>query len=378
MRLGKPAFLGSSDRLHDATHRIGVLVANLGSPASPTAAGLRPYLRQFLSDPRVIEQPRWKWLTILNCIVVPFRSPKSAKAYKEVWTDEGSPLLSITRRQAKAIASEFQGLPVDFEVGMTYGEPSIPSALRRLRDCGMTHLFVLPMYPQYAASTVGAAYDALARELATWRWVPQLRFQSGYLDEPGYIDVLAGSISEHRKTNGTPQLTLFSFHGTQLASLHAGDPYHCQCHKTAREAAKTAGLKDGEWLVSFQSRFGSDPWLEPYTIEMMKSLPGQGIKDLQVICPAFSADCLETLEEISGENKEAFMEAGGERFSYIPCLNDSPAHVDFLARIVRDNIKDWIERVNATNDGEAASERVERAKTTRPFTEGSEKPSFRR
>lgn len=377
MTLGRPRYRGRTDRPHERKRRIGVLLANLGSPAAPTASALRPYLRQFLSDTRVIEEPRWLWLSILNLAVVPFRSPKSAKAYEEVWTDDGSPLIAITRRQAKAVAERLKDLPVDVEVGMSYGEPSIPSALRRLSDAGMTHMLVLPLYPQYAASTVGSVFDSVSRELSSWRWVPHVRFVSGYCDRSGYAKALAGSIARHRKENGEPQLTLFSFHGTQLAALENGDPYHCQCHRTAREAAEAAGIPERQWAVSFQSRFGSDPWLQPYTIEMMRELPGKGVKDLQVICPAFAADCLETLEEIAGENREAFLGAGGERFSYIPALNDDPEHVDFLAGIVRDEAGGWADAVGAANEEGEANARIERAGRTRPLTEGRERPAVK-
>ena len=370
MRLGRPSYRGARDRPHDSEARIGVLLANLGSPASPDAAGLRPYLRQFLSDTRVIEAPRWLWLSILNLVVVPFRSPRSAKAYREIWTDEGAPLLAMVAKQREALANRLGDRPIVVEQGMTYGEPSLPSALRRLQDAGATHLLVLPLYPQYAASSVGSVFDAVARELSTWRWVPHLRFVSGYCQDPRYVEILARSITEHREKHGDGTHTLFSFHGTQLESLVAGDPYHCQCPRTAREAAAAAGLADGTWTVSFQSRFGRDPWLQPYTIEMMERLPKEGTKDLHVVCPAFSADCLETLEEICGECKEAFLAAGGESFSYVPALNDREDHIEFLAEIVNENVVDWEKEVAKANDPNAIEERSRRFTETKPSTEG--------
>ena len=377
MTIGRPCYKGSKDRPHDKEHRIGILVANLGSPNAPTAAKLRLYLRQFLSDTRVIEEPRWLWFFILNLIVVPFRSPKSAKAYQEIWTEEGSPLIAISNRQVAKLEIKCADMPVDIELGMSYGNPSIPSALEKLREKGMTHLLVMPMYPQYAASTVGSVFDTVTRELMSWRWVPHLRFLSGYFDSKGYVGLLAEKIKKHQQEHGRPKMTLFSFHGTQLASLVDGDPYHCQCHRTARETSAQAGIEDGKWAVSFQSRFGKDPWLEPYTIEMMRRLPQQGADDIQVICPAFSVDCLETLEEIAGENKEAFLAAGGKKFSYIPALNDDDSHIDFLAQLARKNVEDWVRTVNAANEKASADERVKLAAKIRPCTEGKEKPDVK-
>lgn len=368
LRPGRPRYRGARDARHDRPARIGVLLANLGSPAAPTAAAVRPYLRQFLSDPRVIELPRWLWFWILNLVIVPFRSPKSAAAYREVWGEDGSPLLAISRRQREGVAKRLAKLPVEVELGMSYGEPAIADALRRLHARNCSHLLVLPLYPQYAAATVGSVFDGVAAELSRWRRVPQLRFVSGYCAEPGYVATLAAAIAAHRKEHGAPKLTVFSFHGTQLAALEAGDPYHCQCHRTAREAAAELGLGPDEWLVTFQSRFGNDPWLQPYTIEMMARLPAMGITDIQVVCPAFAADCLETLEEISGENQEAFRAAGGERFSYIPALNDSDEHLGFLAELITREIADWCPQVDAFNAGTA--KRHERAEATRPLTCG--------
>lgn len=342
MKLGKPIYLGSTATVHGAKQPLGVLLANLGSPQSPTAAGLRPYLRQFLSDPRVIEFPRWLWFVILNGIIVPWRSPRSAKAYREVWTKAGSPLVVISNRQRDKI-SDILGDDVVVELGMSYGQPAIGSALRNLHAANCRKIVVVPLYPQYAASTIGAVFDAVADELKQWRWVPELRFVAGYCSQPSYIKVLADSITRHEQEHGQPQLTVFSFHGTQLAALEQGDPYHCQCHLTARLVAQHLGWEDKRWLVTFQSRFGRDPWLQPFTVEEMARLPKRGIKNIQVVCPAFAADCLETLEEICGENQEAFLHAGGEKFSYIPALNDSEDHIAFLVKLIQTQIRDWEE-----------------------------------
>ena len=371
MGFGRPRYLGSPGYDHAAAPAVGVLLANLGTPAAPTAAALRPWLRQFLSDPRVIELPRALWWFILNCLIVPLRSPKSAQAYRQVWSADGSPLMAISRRQRDLIAAQLSDDPAVVELGMSYGQPSIADALRRLHDRNCRHIIVLPLYPQYAASTVGSVFDAVAGQLQSWRWVPHLRMISGYCQQSGYIDALASSLRDHRAEHGSPQLTVFSFHGTQLASLQQGDPYHCQCHRTARLAARELGLGDGQWQVAFQSRFGSDPWLQPYTIELMRQLPGNGIRDIQVVCPAFAADCLETLEEIACENREEFVKAGGERFSYVPALNDRPDHVAFLAGLLRREAGDWFEEIGRQRDPDQLAQRVRRRDRIEPITTGS-------
>lgn len=357
MKLGRPHYRGSTPSVHGAQQPIGVLLANLGSPASPTAAGLRPYLRQFLSDPRVIEYPRWLWWLILNCVIVPLRSPKSAAAYREVWTEAGSPLLAISKRQAAAIAAAL-GDNTKVALGMSYGTPSIATALQELHAANCHRIVVVPMYPQYAASTVGAVFDAVAAELARWRWVPELRFVAGYCARPAYVKVLADSIRAHEAEHGEPQLTVFSFHGTQLASLEAGDPYHCHCHLAARLTAAQLGWAAERWLVTFQSRFGRDPWLQPATIEEMARLPVRGIKKIHVICPAFAADCLETLEEICAENQAAFRAAGGTEFSYIPALNDQPAHIKFFTDLINEQTADWRSQAAVPMADRAAVERI--------------------
>lgn len=370
MGIGRPRYLGSPGHDHAAAPAVGVLLVNLGTPAAPTAAALRPWLRQFLSDPRVIETPRLPWWFILNCAIIPRRSPKSAAAYQRVWGKDGSPLLTISCLQRDLIARQLADQPVAVELGMSYGQPSIEFALRRLHDRGCRHLIVLPLYPQYAASTVGSVFDAVSKQLRGWRWVPHLRMISGYCQQPGYIEALAASLRDHRAEHGAPQMTVFSFHGTQLASLQQGDPYHCQCHRTARAAADALGLEKDEWLVSFQSRFGRDAWLQPYTIEVMRQLPGKGIKNVQVICPAFAADCLETLEEISGENRDEFVKAGGEAFSYVPALNERPEHISFLAELLKKEAGDWFEMIGRERKAEQLAERARRHQQIEPLTTG--------
>ena len=370
MGIGRPHYLGSPDYQHSSPPAVGVLLVNLGTPAAPTAAALRPWLRQFLSDPRVIELPRALWWFVLNCLIVPLRSPKSAEAYQQVWDKDGSPLMAISQRQRDLIARELADEPVAVELGMSYGQPSIPFALRRLHERNCRHLIVLPLYPQYAASTIGSVFDAVADELKSWRWVPHLRMVSGYCQQPEYIDVLADSLRQHRAEHGAPRLTVFSFHGTQLAALQQGDPYHCQCHRTARQVAKALELGQHEWLVTFQSRFGKDPWLQPYTIDVMQQLPGKGIKDVQVVCPAFAADCLETLEEISGENRDEFVKAGGEKFSYVPALNESAAHISFLAELLRKEAGDWFAQLGHERDAQHLARREEHFRQTEQVTVG--------
>ncbi len=344
------SFLGEADYQHGSTEKIGVLLANLGTPTAPTAKALRRYLRQFLSDPRVIEAPRVQWQIILNTVILPFRSPRSAEAYSRVWSEKGSPLMVNCRAQQSAITAAMSDLPIAVELGMSYGEPSIANALRSLKKQNCRRLLVLPLYPQYANSTTGSVFTDASRELTTWRAIPHFRFVSAYCDDSRYITALADSITTHWQQHGKPDKLLFSFHGTPQSMLEAGDPYHCLCHKTARLTAEKLALQEDEWLITFQSRFGRAEWLQPYTDETMKQLPTQGVRHVQAVSPAFSSDCLETLEEIAMENRDYFIEAGGEKFSYIPALNDSPAHIKFLSDLIHDNIRDWLSHIQQENN----------------------------
>ena len=331
---------------HDDTPRLGVLVANLGTPDAPDTPSLRKYLAQFLSDPRVIELPRLYWRAILHGIVLRTRPKKSAAAYREVWSDGGSPLLVTGRAQAQGIgerlAERLDG-PVAVELGMRYGNPSMPEALQKLRAQGAERLVVLPLYPQYSGSTTASTFDALADELKQWRWIPELRFIGQYHDDERYIRCLAASIQEHWAEHGKGEKLLFSFHGTPKRYLLDGDPYHCQCHKTARLVAEYLQLPDEAWMVAFQSRFGNEEWLKPYTDETITEFAKAGMKELDVICAGFSADCLETLEEIEGENAEYFEENGGESLRYIRCLNDRADHLDMLAALIMEHVQGWPE-----------------------------------
>lgn len=345
---------------HDRVPKIGVLVVNLGTPEAPTAAALRPYLRQFLSDPRVIELPKLQWQLILNLFVLTRRPKASAHAYGAVWTEEGSPLLAITNRQAAGIREILErevAAPVQVAVGMTYGEPSVATALRELREADVTRLLVLPMYPQYSGTTIGSVFDAVAKELTSWRVVPELHTIHGWHDEPGYVKALADSIREvwsrEGADGGEPEKLLFSFHGIPLRYFRNGDPYHCLCQETGRLVAEELGLADGRWVVAFQSLFGKEEWIKPYTAQTVTAMGEAGVESLDVICPGFSADCLETIEEIDIQNREFFEQAGGGRFRYVPALNDRPDHVRFLADLVKRHLQGWVDPQQAF-DSEAA------------------------
>ena len=328
---------------HGQPARNAVLVVNLGSPDEPTAPALRRYLAEFLSDPRVVEIPRIVWLPILHGIILRTRPARSAAKYATVWTPEGSPLARWTRRQAEALASELSGTHPGLLVrhAMRYGNPSVASVLDELRAAGATRVLVLPMYPQYAAATTASVADAVMQWAQGARRQPELRFIGEYHDDPGYIGALAERLSAHWAANGRADRLVLSFHGVPERSLLLGDPYHCQCHVTARLLAERLQLEPGRVLVTFQSRFGKAKWLEPYTEPTLRELAAGGVKSVDVMCPGFVADCLETLEEIDQEAREAFLESGGERFAYVPCVNDSPAFVQALADLARRHLQGW-------------------------------------
>ncbi len=335
-----PKYTGNSDYHHDTRACTGVLLTNLGTPEAPTAAALRRYLGEFLSDPRVIEVPRLIWWCILHGIILRVRPRKSAAAYAKVWTDAGSPLLVTTRQQAAALQQRL-GDAMQVAIGMRYGKPSIRDGLESLRAANTTRVLVLPLYPQYAAATTASTFDAVSNVLKNWRRLPELRMVNHYHDEPAYISALARSIERHWAEYGRPDRLIFSFHGIPMHYFTAGDPYHCECHKTARLVAESLQLQDDQWQVTFQSRFGPREWLKPYTDMTLKELPGQGVRHVQIICPGFAADCLETLEEIDMQNREFFMTAGGENFSYIPALNAQMDHIDALLEIISKHTSGW-------------------------------------
>ncbi|MBL1293829.1 MAG: ferrochelatase [Thiotrichales bacterium] len=324
----------------------GILIANLGTPDAPTASALRRYLGEFLWDKRVVEIPRPIWWLILHGIILRARPAKSAQAYKSVWTEGGSPLMvnGIGQKEAlqKRLTERFAG-PVIVELAMRYGKPSIESGLEKLRDAGAQRILVLPLYPQYSAATTASTFDAVANTLKKWRWVPELRFVQHYHDSPSYIQAIVNSIEEDWQENGRADKLIFSFHGMPKRTLLAGDPYHCECQKTARLVAEKLNLNKDDYLVSFQSLFGKEEWLKPYTDETLKRLSAEGLTSLDIVCPGFSSDCVETLEEIMIENKGYFIEGGGERFNYIPCLNVREDHVTALEDVVVNHTQGWAE-----------------------------------
>ena len=337
---------GDKSYFHGKSESVGVLLVNLGTPDEPTTSAVRKYLSQFLSDSRVVEIPRLIWLPILHGIVLRKRPAASAENYKKVWTDKGSPLLYIGLKQAKRLQQEmesrFKG-PVHIELAMRYGKPSINNGLEALQKKGAHRILVLPLYPQYSATTTATTFDAIAKIMAGWRWIPEFRFVNQYHDFAPYIEALAKSVKEHWRNNQQGEVLLMSFHGLPKRNLDLGDPYFCQCHKTARLLAKKLELKDSQWKITFQSRFGKAEWLKPYTDKMLMKLPSEGIKSVDIICPGFPADCLETLEEINGENREYFEEAGGENYHYIPALNNTPSHIHALSDLIQLHTQGWHE-----------------------------------
>ncbi len=319
------------------SRRTGVLLINLGTPDAPTPSALRRYLAEFLWDRRVVDVPRPIWWLILHGIILRTRPAKSAAAYKTVWTDEGSPLLVTSREQKRLLQQRLDAIdPERYHVvlGMRYGNPSIDAAMDELRIGDIDELVVLPLYPQNSCSTTGSSFDALADAMKQHRFVPPLRFIADYHDHPLYIKALAESVRSAWADGERGELLLMSFHGTPERFRLEGDAYGWQCENTARLLAAELGLTDGEWRLCFQSRFGKEEWLKPYTDETLKALPGEGVKSVDIICPGFSADCLETIEEIGEENREYFLEAGGEGYRYIPALNASEGHLEMMAGLV--------------------------------------------
>jgi len=339
-----PTYQSTPDFEHGRSESTGILLVNLGTPEAPSASAVRRFLKQFLSDPRVIEYPRWLWWLILNGIILRIRPSRSAAAYQKIWTDAGSPLMIFSKAVADGIRTQLDlRLPgtTKVELAMSYGEPSIDAAIDRLLANGARRLVVLPMYPQYSGTTTASVFDAVARKLNRLRWIPEFRFINQYHDEPGYIESLAASIREFWKQEGRGTRLMFSFHGVPRSTLLKGDPYHCQCQKTARLVAAALELGDDEWLLSFQSRVGREEWLRPYTDETIIKLGQQGLDRLDVVCPGFSTDCLETLEEIAMQNAELFLESGGESLHYIPALNARDDHVRFLADLIERHLGGW-------------------------------------
>jgi protoporphyrin/coproporphyrin ferrochelatase len=320
-----------------------VLYCNLGTPEQPTAAALRPYLAQFLADRRVVEIAPWLWLPVLYGVILPLRSAKSAAKYASIWTPEGSPLKVWTEKQAKLLHGWLgeHGHQVKVRYAMRYGNPSIASQLDALKADGATRILIVPAYPQYSATSTASVIDAVAAWSAQVRNLPELRFVNRYHDDRGYIDALARRIERHWRENGRGEHLIMSFHGVPERTLHLGDPYHCECRKTARLLATRLALAADQYTVTFQSRFGKAKWLEPATEPTLRALARRGVASVDVTCPGFTCDCLETLEEIAMEGRQAFLTAGGKAFQYIPCLNGDTAWIGALGAIADRHLEGW-------------------------------------
>ena len=337
----EPRFAQEPAYTHGQASRTAIVYCNLGTPDAPTAPALRRYLAEFLSDPRVVEIPRFLWLLILHGIILRVRPAKSAQKYASIWTQEGSPLKVWSQRQAQALHQKWTGRGVQVRLAMRYGSPAVGKVLDELKNEGVTRVLVMPAYPQYSATTTASVFDAVYAWALRTRRVPELRFVNNYHDHPAYIAALADSIQRHWQTHGRHELLVMSFHGVPERTLKLGDPYHCECHKTARLLALALGLTKEKYRVCFQSRFGKAKWLEPYTEPTVRALAKAGLKSMDIVCPGFVSDCLETLEEIAMEVKEAFIEEGGESYGYIPCLNDNPLWVQALEDITATHLSGW-------------------------------------
>ena len=349
---------------HGQRARTAVLLVNLGTPDAPTPAALRRYLAEFLWDPRVVEIPRPVWWLILHGVVLRTRPAKSAAKYATIWMPQGSPLMHWSQRQTEGLAAALaaRGHDVLVRFAMRYGQPALPTVLDELKAAGANRILVLPMYPQYAAATTASVVDAVATWAQRTRQLPELRFVNRYHDDPGYIAALAASVRAHWAANGQGERLLMSFHGVPARSLTLGDPYHCECHKTARLLAEALGLPKERVIVSFQSRLGRARWLEPYTEPTVRTLAAQGIKHLDAICPGFSADNLETLEEVGEEVRDAFLQSGGQRFGLVPCLNDQPTWIEALTALTERHLQGWPTGPATAADAAAAQAAAERAR----------------
>lgn len=343
--LTEPAFA------HGTAEKTAVLLINLGTPDAPTGHAVRPYLKQFLSDPRVVEIPKPIWWLILNGIILNVRPKKSAAKYATVWMDEGSPLKVHTARQTDLLRQALQArtdAPLVVEYAMSYGNPSVESVLAKLKAENCQRILLLPMYPQYAASSSASALDAVYRQALQMRNMPALRSIKHFHDDAGYIQASAQNIRDYWTLHGRPDKLVMSFHGVPRYTLEKGDPYHCECLKSGRLIAEALGLSKEHYIVSFQSRFGKAEWIKPYTTATLKALGKQGVKRIDVVCPGFVADCLETLEEIAQEGKEDFQHAGGGEYHYIPCLNQRPDWIAALSDLVLENVHGWLIKPDAT------------------------------
>jgi len=351
-------FLPEPSYKHGSASRTGVLLVNLGTPAAPDAGAVRRFLREFLSDSRVVEIPRLIWLPVLYGLVLPFRPRKTAAKYAAIWTAEGSPLMVNSRQQARLLRGYLgsRGVDVEVELAMRYGEPSIASALGELQKKNTERVLVLPMYPQYSATTTASVFDAVADHFRTTRNVPELRWVRNFHDHAGYIGALKRSLLDHWNRSGPlakGDKLVISFHGVPRRTLQLGDPYHCECQKTGRLLAESVGLDDDQYVVTFQSRFGRAEWLQPYTAQTLRKLAAQGCGRVDIVCPGFTTDCLETLEEIAIEGKDEFLSAGGRQFCYVACLNDAPDFISALADLAQQQMQGWPMAMMSRSDTDA-------------------------
>jgi ferrochelatase len=337
-----PKFKLMPEYEHGTPAGLGVLLVNLGTPDSPTAPAVRRYLRQFLWDPRVVEYPRVLWWLVLNGIILLLRPARSARAYRQIWTERGSPLLFHSQDLADGVQAALSGR-ARVQLAMTYGRPSIETGLDALHVAGVRKVVVLPLYPQYSGTTTAAVFDAVAKALGKQRWIPELRFINQYHDAVDFVAAHVENIQREWQQQGRGEHLLFSFHGVPRSTLQNGDPYHCQCLKTARLIAESLSLEESQWSVAFQSRVGREEWLQPYTEDILGKLAAAAISRVDVVCPGFAVDCLETLEEIVLRYAKLFVGAGGKVLHYIPALNARPQHVAVLTGLIERNIQGWPE-----------------------------------
>lgn len=368
-----PRFESSPPHEHGLTESLGILLVNLGTPDEPTAASVRPFLSRFLADPRVVEAPRLIWWLALHGFILRFRPSRSAQAYKKIWTDKGSPLLLNSQSIGEALNARLAAIlsgTVHVEVGMSYSNPSIDAALAKLFAQNVQRLVVLPMYPQYSSTTSGSVFDAVTAALSKRRWIPEFRFINHYHDAPGYISALAASVRDHWEAQGRGERLLISFHGLPQQMLNDGDPYHCQCQKTARLLADALKLGDDDWAISFQSQVGRAEWLQPYTDEMLRNWGTSGAGNIDVVCPGFSVDCLETLEEIALRYAALYAESGSGELHYVPALNARDDHVSFLSQLLQENLAGWPESSAEKSAGETSHDLEESLRRARALGAG--------
>jgi ferrochelatase len=335
----------SQPRHPGGAERIGILLVNSGTPEAPEPRAVRAFLARFLADRRVVELPRALWLPVLYGLILPLRPRRIAAKYRQIWSASGSPLRELSERlraELTGVLAQRVLAPLSVELGMLYSAPELKDALERLRDGGAQRILVLPLFPQYCGATSAAVFDAVNAVLKTWRRLPQVHFIADYHDHPGYLEALRLSVAEHWEAHGRSAHLLMSFHGIPERNVRAGDPYFSQCHSTARLLADELLLREGEWSVSFQSRFGPAGWLKPYTQAVLAAMPSRGVREVSVVCPGFAADCLETLEEIEIENRAAFLGAGGTRFGYVPALNARTSHAQALADLIEQHCQAWM------------------------------------